>query len=110
MSVDYRAVLLVGCEFEDVSEAAAFLESHRKIPVKACPEDDATRVENWLAKNKSLYRGFEDYYTGYGYIIGIHIRTYPTDEFLSNYDKAMEEWGSMFPHVKAELIKTFVVS
>ena len=99
MGVDYTAVLAVGKEFENESEALDFLHSTGAM------KEDEDDIDAWLPG--SMNARSLDLYSGYGYYIGIDLRPSDVEGFRKNFEDAVAEWDAVFKgKADAEMIHT----
>jgi hypothetical protein len=109
MGVDYTAILAVGKEFENESEAAHFLRAYDLLSAT-----DMEGIENGESLSEMLPLKMDgsclNFYTGYGYYIGYDLRSYDPDSFREDFESAVAKWKSAFEgKEKAEIIHTVMV-
>lgn len=112
MGIDYNAVLAIGKEFNDRSEAQEFLEGSGVLS-----EDDLDDIENgdglgeWLYNNDKVGGGILNYYSSCTpYYIGYDISVRDPEAFQKSFDDAMTQWNQLFPSVAPDVIHTVRVS
>lgn len=110
MSIDYRAVIAIGVEFYDKSEARSFIESSG---YEFSDEDeeyiDDEGFWNWLSEHDSLGGGCLNLYSGdYGYV-GYDISCRSPEDFKNSYDHAMVLWKENFKNEEPQVLKTVMV-
>lgn len=105
MGVDYTAILAVGKEFENESEAQDFLESYNLLS-----EEDLEAIEDCCLSEClpcNMDGGGLNMYSGYGYYIGYYIRCHDPETFQKDYIEALTNWDKAFGgKEKAEIIHT----
>ena len=107
MGVDYSAVLYVGKEFEDQSEAKDFYERFFTLS-----EEDRQFIEDegFSEFVYGLGNGFSgetlNCYNDYGFIFGIDIGSSvrKPEQFAESVSNAIAKWKELIPDVEPEII------
>ncbi len=101
MGVDYSAVLYVGKEFEDQSEAKDFYERFFTLS-----EEDESFSEFVYGLNNGLSGEILNCYDGYGFIFGIDIgpSIRKPEKFAEDVSNAIAKWKELIPNVEPEII------
>ena len=108
MGVDYKAVLVVGQEFESASEVVDFLRERL-----ALSEEDEQEIEDrgngviqdlFCGGNEELYCTCLNAYSGYGWVVGYQLNVRDALAFAANTELAFLRWDTKFPGTVPDVI------
>lgn len=110
MSVDYTAVLAIGKQFEDKSEAVCFLEQHLKLSDEDMEMVDEEGLDEWAyEKYPQLDIECLNLYSGDYYYVGIKLSPREYRDFTRQVEEVIETWEATFPGIEPEFIHTVKV-
>lgn len=113
MGIDYTALLYVGKQFDDASEATDFLRDKLGFTDEEEREIDEDGLSEFLyGENRFNLNGdILNYYTDWGgFVVGIQLDPRQYDSFIEQVQDAYAHWSSLFPDVEADIIHTVQVS
>jgi hypothetical protein len=112
MGISYKAILYVGKEFEDHSEAKSFYERCVTISEGDEANIDDDGFEEFVNSQTGLCASRLNYYNGYGFVLGIDIGNslQQPEKFGDAVSCAISEWRELFKEEPFEIIHTVVVS
>lgn len=108
MGISYSAILAIGKEFDEQSEAVQFLVDNGLATEEEIEEADGP--SEWLYNHESLDGSMLNYCSGYGFYIGFDISVRSTERFAKDYTEGLAEWNKLFPDTPAEIVHTVMVS
>ena len=109
MGVDYKPVLAIGLEFNDISEVMEFLKQNMELSEDDIFDIDEDGIEEWVYK-----KDFEftveclNCYTGDYYYIGVKLNPWSVD-FQQQQVAGLKSWNERFPNVDPDIIHTVKV-
>lgn len=106
MGIDYNPMLYVGKQFDDETEAIAFLDSHHFLNDEDKEQVEYSGLSDFLAKDKLLQGDFIDAMSGYGYVLGYDLSkcVFEPETYLAVYKESVREWYELFDDVKPDII------
>ena len=112
MGIDYTALLYVGKQFDDESEATDFLRDNLGLTDEEEQEIDNDGLSEFLYKNRFGLEGdILNYYTDRGgFVLGKQLNSHKYDLFLAEVQDAITHWNTLFPDVEADIIRAVQVS
>ena len=110
MGVDYTAILAIGKEFDERSEAEYFLIDNKIVTEEELEEAEGIGEWLWSQNKFKLDGGYLNHYSGNGFYIGFDISCRSPEIFAKDFSEGMEEWDKLFPNTPAEVVHTVCVS
>lgn len=108
MSVDYTAILAIGKEFDERSEAELFIVNNKLATEEEIEEADG--LSEWLYNHDKLDGDCLNHYSGNGFYVGFDISCRDPESFAKSFAEGMDKWNALFPNSPAEVVHTVCVS
>ena len=113
MGIDYTALLYVGKQFDDASEATDFLRDNLGLTDEEEQEIDSDGLSEFLYNENRLVLDGDilNYYTDWGgFVLGKQLNPSKYDLFLTEVQDAITHCNTLFTDVEADIIHTVQIS
>lgn len=110
MSVDHSPMLYVGQEFESQYEAQSFYEQYFDLSEEDKEYIEENGFSEYMYSQEELSGSILNYYTGYGFVLGIDLSYPKPDTFKQDYEDAVTTWKKYFKDEPFDIIHTVCVS